>query len=50
MSPKSFLADRPKDYERFGIAPDRIEVREDGMRADSTKEGFYEWWYFDAHR
>lgn len=49
MSPKSFLADRPKDYERFGISPDHIEVREDGMRADSTMEGFYEWWYFDAH-
>lgn len=49
MTSKSFLADRPQDYEFFSNTPGRIEVREDGMRADSAKDGFYEWWYFDAH-
>jgi hypothetical protein len=49
QSPKSYLAQKPEDYERFGIAPGRIEVREDGMRTDPAKAGFYEWWYFDAH-
>lgn len=36
------------DYERFGIAPDRIAAWEDGARTDNRR-GTYEWWYFDAH-
>lgn len=49
MTRKSFLADRPQDYQRFGTTPHTIEVREDGIREDSSKPGYYEWWYFDAH-
>lgn len=36
----------PEDFARLGIAPDRIEPREDGARTDGGR-GTYEWWYFD---
>jgi hypothetical protein len=43
-----WLADRPADYNRLGIAPVGIAEFEDGQRI-STESGRYEWWYFDAH-
>jgi hypothetical protein len=43
-----WLAERPADYNRLGIAPVEIAKFEDGQRI-STESGHYEWWYFDAH-
>lgn len=48
-SPQSYLAESPKDYQRFGITPGTIDISEDGIRTDPSRPGFYEWWYFDAH-
>ncbi|MFD6885497.1 hydroxyneurosporene dehydrogenase [Streptomyces sp. NPDC059957] len=42
------LGSSPQDYERLGLEPGAIKVREDGMRTDGSP-GTYEWWYFDAH-
>lgn len=42
------LADRPEDYQRYGILPHDIKQFEDGMRSDARK-GAYEWWYFDSN-
>jgi len=41
-------ADRPGDYAKLGIQPERIESFEDGMRTQGGPGG-YEWWYFDSH-
>ena len=41
------LADRPEDYEKLGLHPNKIAQREDGLRTGG-KFGEYEWWYFDA--
>jgi hypothetical protein len=43
-----WLADRPADYKRLGIAPVEVAEFEDGQRI-GTENGHYEWWYFDAH-
>jgi hypothetical protein len=42
-----WLADRPTDYKRLGIAPIEVAEFEDGQRI-GTDRGRYEWWYFDA--
>lgn len=42
------LGSLPQDYERLGLEPGAIKLREDGMRTDGSP-GTYEWWYFDAH-
>lgn len=47
MSKKIVLMDRPQDYERLGINPDKVEIWEDGRR-DDDRAGAMEWWYFDA--
>ncbi len=46
--PLATAGNTASDFERFGLAPDRIAVWEDGARTDNSK-GTYEWWYFDAH-
>jgi hypothetical protein len=43
-----WLADRPADYRRLGIAPIEVAAFEDGQRI-GMERGHYEWWYFDAH-
>jgi predicted secreted hydrolase len=42
------LASTDADYERYGVARERVEAFEDGARTDG-RAGTYEWWYFDAH-
>lgn len=41
------LMDQPKDFERFGIDPKKVEPWEDGRR-DSDEGMHNEVWYFDA--
>ncbi|GAB3600519.1 lipocalin-like domain-containing protein [Microbacterium tumbae] len=41
-------ADRPADYTRLGLSPERIAPWEDGLRTSGGRNS-YEWWYFDAH-
>lgn len=41
------LGETEADYEKLGLRPDEIALREDGLRT-SGKFGEYEWWYFDA--
>lgn len=48
MTEKAFHATAERYYDELGITHD-IQQFEDGMRADSTQSGTYEWWYFDAH-
>jgi len=47
-APLAVLASTDADYERHGVARDRVEPFEDGARTDG-RAGTYEWWYFDAH-
>ncbi len=42
------LADRPTDYQKFGIDAVKVAQFEDGQRM-GTEKGRYEWWYFVAH-
>ena len=44
---KARLMNRPADYEKLGINPDRIETWEDGIRITPDRMN-WEWWYFDA--
>lgn len=39
--------DRPEDYKKLGVNPNKIELWEDGRR-DNDDPGHWEWWYFDA--
>lgn len=41
------LASSPDDYKRFGLAKDRVEQWEDGVRLDPADPNI-EWWYFDS--
>jgi hypothetical protein len=47
-APLAVLASTDADYERYGVARERVEPFEDGARTDG-RSGTYEWWYFDAH-
>jgi hypothetical protein len=47
-APLAVLASTDADYERYGVARERVEPFEDGARTDG-RPGTYEWWYFDAH-
>jgi hypothetical protein len=40
-------AESEHDYQRFGITPGVIKVREDGLRLPPDP-GTFEWWYFDV--
>jgi hypothetical protein len=37
-----------RHYDRLGMARNRIEPWEDGLRT-AAADGTFEWWYFDAH-
>lgn len=39
--------DRPEDYKKLGVNPDKIEAWEDARRGSSDSMN-WEWWYFDA--
>lgn len=41
------LENRPEDFSRRKINPNKIELWEDGKR-DDDRAGAYEWWYFDG--
>jgi len=45
---KARLLNQPKDYERLGINPEKVEVWEDRRRNMNTAPNNWEWWYFDA--
>ena len=47
MLKRAFLLDKPEDYKRLGINPNRIEEWEDGVR-DNAEPNHFEWWYFDS--
>lgn len=42
------LLDRPEDFIKLGVNPDKIEVWEDRRRVTSLEPNHCEWWYFDA--
>ncbi|MGI6229397.1 MAG: lipocalin-like domain-containing protein [Tractidigestivibacter sp.] len=42
------LLNRPEDFERLGVSPNRIETWEDARRNRNTGKGQWEWWYFDS--
>ena len=44
----SRVMDRPEDFTKLGVNPDRIEAWEDGRR-DTSKPGHAEIWYLDCH-
>lgn len=44
---KARLLDRPEDFKRFGINPDKVEIWEDSRR-DTDQPNHFEWWYFDG--
>lgn len=41
------LMNRPDDYKKLGVNPDKIEAWEDGIRIAPDRMN-WEWWYFDA--
>jgi len=41
------LMDRPEDYSRLNVQPQKVAPWEDGRR-DTSRPGAFEWWYFDA--
>lgn len=41
------LMDRPEDYKRLGVNPNKIELWEDGRRNLNTEANNWEWWYSD---
>ncbi|MFE8013985.1 hypothetical protein ACFU3O_14730 [Streptomyces antibioticus] len=45
---RASIGDRPEHYERLGLAPDRIQPWENGLRTGAA-DGTWEWWYCDAH-
>lgn len=45
---KPRIMDRPEDYQRLGINPNKIEQWEDSRRNKNTSAGNWEWWYFDS--
>ena len=47
MQKKAYLLDKPQDYQKLGINPDKIEIWEDGVR-DNSEPNHFEWWYFDC--
>ena len=44
---KARLMNTPEDYQKLGVAPDRIEMWEDGIRITPDRMN-WEWWYFDT--
>jgi len=44
----SRVMDKPADFTKLGVNPDRIEAWEDGRR-DTSKPGHAEIWYLDCH-
>ena len=44
----SRVMDKPEDFTKLGVNPDRIEAWEDGRR-DTSKPGHAEIWYLDCH-
>lgn len=47
MGKEAILLDRPEDFKRLGINPERIEEWEDGVH-DNGASNHFEWWYFDC--
>lgn len=47
MTKRALLLDRPEDYARLGVDPERVELWEDGVR-DNSDPNHFEWWYFDC--
>jgi hypothetical protein len=45
---KAKLLDQPKDFERLGVNPEKVEIWEDRRRNTDTRANNWEWWYFDA--
>lgn len=45
---KATLLDKPEDYKKLGVNPDKIEIWEDRRRNTDTGPNNWEWWYFDA--
>lgn len=41
------LEDRPEDFSKRKINPNKIELWEDG-KSDDDCAGAYEWWHFDG--
>lgn len=41
------LMDRPEDYARLGVNPEKIELWEDGRRNTNLAPNNWEWWYSD---
>lgn len=46
MANARFL-NKPEDYKKLGVNPEKVEIWEDGRRNPSGKEN-WEWWYFDS--
>lgn len=42
------LLNRPEDFKRLGINPEKVEVWEDRRRVSSPAPNNSEWWYFDS--
>lgn len=42
------IASAPEYYEKYGIQPDKVAIKEDGMHTDG-ESGNYEWWYADIN-
>lgn len=42
------IASTPEYYKKYGIQPEHVALKEDGMQTDG-KPGNYEWWYADIN-